>query len=172
MLVPLIFGLTASVSLHLSPAEPVPVAQSTIVGLVAVCPTGWTGRWEYRQKAGDGYDEEGERLELSCRAGSLAGVYHGLEREGEHGLFYTLTEVRDLKLSPEGELSFTVPGRALFYRPPATLQEVEQKKLASAGFTRDELRMKGRLQGKTLGLSCTSESISCPEDVMVFRRAP
>jgi hypothetical protein len=138
----------------------------------APCPTAWTGSWEYRQRAGDSYDEEGERLELSCRAGALVGLYHGLEREGEHGLFYTLVEVRDLKLSPEGELSFTVPGRALFNERPATLLEAEKRKPASAGFTRDELLMKGRVQGKTLTLHCTSASISCPEDVMVFRRAP
>jgi hypothetical protein len=153
--------------IHLSSSCP---SEDRTVG--SACPAGWTGRWEYRQKAGDGYDEEGERLELSCRAGSLAGLYYGLEREGEHGLFYTLTEVRNLQLSPEGELSFTVPGRALFHQRPATLQEVEHKKLASAGFTRDELHMKGKLQGTTLSLSCTSQAISCPEDVMVFRRAP
>src|SRR3954471_2032901 len=45
MLVPLIFGLTASVSPHLNLTAPVPVAQSTIVGLVAACPTVWMGRW-------------------------------------------------------------------------------------------------------------------------------
>jgi hypothetical protein len=171
MLVHLTSALVASVGLILRPTEPVPAPQTSIVAS-PLCPTGWIGRWEYRQKAGEGYDEEGERLELSCRAGSLVGLYHGLEREGEHGLFYTLTEVRDLKLSAEGELSFSVPARALFDRPPATLQEVEQKKLASSGFTRDELLMKGRLQGKTLSLSCTSQSISCPEDVMLFKRAP
>jgi hypothetical protein len=29
----------------------------------AECPKQFLGAWEYRQKAGEGYDEEGERLE-------------------------------------------------------------------------------------------------------------
>jgi hypothetical protein len=134
------------------------------------CPAYWLGIWEYRQKAGDGYDTEGERLELSCIADSVRGLYSGLEREGEHGLFYTLVEMTNVKIGPEGELLFTVPAREMFSERPKNLQEVEHKKLRSAGFTRDELRMRGRLKTGTIILTCTSSSSSCPEDVMVFRK--
>jgi hypothetical protein len=136
----------------------------------ANCPAHWLGTWEYRQRAGDGYDEEGERLELSCPGGSLQGLYYGLEREGEHGLFYTLVEMIDVKLSPKGELSFTVPERELFHVRPKDFQEVRQKKLESAGLTRDELHMRGRIDAGTIILTCTSNSPSCPERIMVFRK--
>jgi hypothetical protein len=136
------------------------------------CPAVWLGKWEYRQKAGDSYDDEGERLELNCRAGSLSGLYSGLEREGEHGLFYTLIEITDVRVSPNGELSFRVPGRELFQDRPRAPQDVEGKKLRSAGFTRDELQMKARLEDGMLILNCTSKSSSCPENLMVFRKTP
>lgn len=133
------------------------------------CPSQYLGVWEYRQQAGEGYDPEGERLELSCVGGSMRGLYFGLEREGEHGLFYTLVQLPDLKLAPNGDLTFTVPGRELFYERPKNLQEVDQKSVASAGFTRDELRLRGRLKEGRLVLGCTSAGHSCPEAVMVFR---
>jgi hypothetical protein len=136
----------------------------------ADCPAHLLGTWEYRQRAGDGYDNEGERLQLSCQGGALQGFYHGLEREGEHGLFYTLVEMTDLKISPEGELSFTVPERELFNERPKNIQEVEGKKLRSAGFTRDELHLQGSLKAGTISLTCTSNTASCPEKVMVFRK--
>jgi hypothetical protein len=152
--------------IHLSSSCPSDVARSPS----ADCPGRWLGTWEYRQKAGDGYDNEGERLELSCTGSSLQGIYYGLEREGEHGLFYTLVEMTDLKLNAEGELSFTVPVRELFHARPKDPQE--RKKLRSAGFTRDELHLRGRIEAGTMILSCTASSSSCPEDTMVFRKGP
>jgi hypothetical protein len=140
--------------------------------LDADCPKYWLGTWEYRQRAGDGYDNEGERLELSCKSGALQGLYYGLEREGEHGLFYTLVEMTDLKINPEGELSFTVPERELFHARPKDPQEGGRKKLQSAGLTRDELHMHGKIKAGTIILTCTSKSGSCPEEVMVFHPNP
>ena len=134
----------------------------------ADCPSRFLGAWEYRQRAGDGYDNEGERIELRAGGGSMHGLYFGLEREGEHGLFYTLVEVADLKLSSNGDLVFTVPERDLFHERPRNLQQVKQKRLTSAGFTRDTLHMHGRLQEGNLILACTSKGRSCPEDVMLF----
>jgi hypothetical protein len=138
----------------------------------ADCPGHWLGTWEYRQRAGDGYDKEGERLELGCKSGALQGLYYGLEREGEHGLFYTLVEMTDLRISPGGELSFTVPERELFHARPKDPQEVGRKKLQSAGLTRDELHMHGKIKAGTIILTCTSKSGSCPEEVMVFHPSP
>jgi len=137
----------------------------------ASCPPPLLGAWEYRQRAGDSYDAEGERLQLSCSDKILTGLYYGLEREGEHGLFYTLVAVTEVKVSPDADLSFTVPARELFYKRPKSLQDIKGKKLESAGFTRDELHIRGRLKDGNLALSCASESGSCPEKVMVFRRS-
>lgn len=136
----------------------------------AECPRRLLGIWEYRQKAGQGYDDQGEKLKLSCRSDSIQGLYFGLEREGEHGLFYSLVEMADLEVSPNGELSFTVPERNLFHERPKNLQEVKQKKLASAGITRDELYLHGRLKEEKLIIACTSKGYSCPDTVMVFHR--
>jgi hypothetical protein len=141
-----------------------------LVPPAADCPRRLLGVWEYRQKAGQGYDDQGERLELSCRGDSIQGLYFGLEREGEHGLFYSLVEMADLKVDPNGELSFTVPERDLFHERPKNLQEVKQKKLASAGVTRDELYLRGRLKEEKLIVACTSKGSSCPDTVMVFHK--
>jgi hypothetical protein len=154
--------------IHLSSSCPSVVLPAS----ATTCPGPWLGTWEYRQRAGDSHDPEGERIHLHCTGGALQGLYSGLEREGEHGLFYTLVEMTELKASPEGELSFTVPGRELFHVRPRDLQEVAGKKHESAGFTRDELHLRGRLENSTLTLNCTSSSSSCPESVMVFRKTP
>ena len=48
------------------------------------------GTWEYRQRnsaSPTGYDAEGERIELKKQGRSIQGLYFGLQREGEHGLF-------------------------------------------------------------------------------------
>ena len=134
------------------------------------CPRQLLGTWEYRQAAGDGFDAEGERLELSCRAETLGGLYHGLEREGEHGLFYTLVEVRSLKVGHDGLISFVVPERDLFRHRPSSWAAVRQKRSPSSGITRDELHFTGRLEASKLILSCTASGNSCPERRMVFGR--
>lgn len=135
---------------------------------VAGCPKLFLGTWEYRQAAGDGFDTEGERLELSCTDTGLHGLYYGLEREGEHGLFYTLVEVRNLKVDQAGLISFMVPERELFQQRPSTLAAVERKRLPSSGITRDQISFRGSLEGRKLVLTCTAGN-SCPEHRMVFR---
>lgn len=134
------------------------------------------GTWEYRQAAGENaYDQEGEKLILLPGPGHLRGLYFGLEREGEHGLFYTAVEVKDLVVGKGGRISFRVPERALFRARPRSIEEAEQRRIPSAGLTRDELQMEGPLQGNRLTLKCkSSQAIACPEEIMVFRkdRAP
>ena len=132
------------------------------------CPGKYLGIWEYRQRAGGGYDLEGERIELTCVGGSLRGLYFGLEREGEHGLFYTLVEVPDLKVSPDGALRFTVAERELFPHRPKNLQEIRQNRVTASGFTKDTLHMQGGLTEGNLVVTCLSRAGSCPEAVMVF----
>ena len=153
---PILAALLSAAALFLSPR--------------ADCDARFVGVWEYRQAAGAGFDAEGERIELSCRGGALRGLYFGLEREGEHGLFYTAVEMTNLRVTPDGVLSFTVPERELFSERPTSLEDVRQKKVTWAGLTRDELSMRGRLEAGRLVVTCTSTSHSCPEDVMVFRK--
>ncbi|RPJ06621.1 MAG: hypothetical protein EHM36_06745, partial [Deltaproteobacteria bacterium] len=64
-----------------------------------------SGTWEYTQKNSTtetGFDPQGERLELLSQTGTLKGIYHGLEREGEHGLFYSIVEIEELQVSASG----------------------------------------------------------------------
>jgi hypothetical protein len=134
------------------------------------CPDRFLGNWKYRQAAGDGYDAEGERLELSCSGGSLRGLYFGLEREGEGSLFYTLVEVRDLSVGTNGEISFMVPERELYASRPRKLDDLNTKAYPSSGITRDKLHYQGRLAGRKMALSCTAKMATCPDREMVFNR--
>ena len=138
--------------------------------LRASCPPRLLGIWEYRQAAGAGYDPEGERLELSCSRGTLDGLYYGLEREGDEGLYYTLVVVRDAAVTQAGEFSFIVPARELYRERPWTIADLEQARLPSSGLTRDELHFSGRLEQDMLVLACTARMGSCPERKMVFQR--
>jgi hypothetical protein len=100
----------------------------------------------------------------------MRGLYFGLEREGEHGLFYTLLELPDLKVISDGTLTFTVGERDLFTQRPRNLQEVQQSRNTAAGFTKDSLHLQARLDEGNLVLTCGSRAGSCPENVMVFHR--
>jgi hypothetical protein len=125
------------------------------------------GSWEYRQSAGTAYDPEGEILELAEREGALHGTYLGLEREGEHGLFYTAVELRELRVSEDGELAFTVPERELFHERPRSLADRAAR--VPAGHTREELHFTGVVQDGTLRLDCRPVP-ACPAPVMVFKK--
>jgi hypothetical protein len=131
------------------------------------------GTWEYRQRnsgSPNGYDDQGERLELTQNGGSIQGLYFGLEREGEHGLFYTLVEIEDLKVDAGGRITFVVPERDIYRERPASLKEVEQWKGPNAGFTRSKMEFRGELKNGKLILQCTADPCTCPEDVMVFSK--
>jgi hypothetical protein len=127
----------------------------------AGCDPRFLGTWEYRQAAGAGFDAEGERLELSCEGGSLRGLYYGLERAGEHGLFYTLVEMKDLRVTRDSALSFLVGERELFS---------DQTRVTWAGVTRDTLVMLGRLEQGNLVVTCASTANLCPDKVLVFHK--
>lgn len=136
--------------------------------------TPFLGTWEYRQRnsaSPTGYDDEGERLELNEKGGSMQGLYFGLERTGEHGLWYTLVEIKDVEVSEDGKITFRVPGRYLYRDRPSSLGEAEEiKKHTLTGFTRIELKFRGQLKNGDLILQCISGPGECPEDVMVFRK--
>jgi hypothetical protein len=127
------------------------------------------GSWEYRQEnrgSPTGYDSEGEQLRFANEAGTIKGAYFGLEREGEHGLFYTAVEVTDLVVSLT-KVRFTVPARLLFCKRPASLQD--KAPLPDCGMTREPLVYEGELKGNVLRLKC-SAAWGCPADELTFRR--
>jgi hypothetical protein len=135
--------------------------------------TPFLGTWEYRQRnsaSPTGYDDEGEKLELIQVGGSIQGLYFGLERAGEHGLWYTLVEIKDVEVSEDGKITFRVPGRDLYRDRPNSLGDIEKLKDTPKGFTRIELKFRGQLKHGDLILQCIAEPIDCPEDVMVFRK--
>lgn len=130
----------------------------------------YTGQWEYRQRndaTETGYDDEGEKLQLSEKDGRLEGVYFGLEREGEHGLFYSVVKTKDLNLTKDGGISFVVPERDLFSKRPASLAETEEKN-KRAGHTQYEMKMQGKIEKGRLILSCVSTGGECPDEIMIF----
>jgi hypothetical protein len=129
------------------------------------------GKWEYRQAALPGeFDAEGEIIKFTVTDGKLSGAYFGLEREGEHGLFYSLVDVDSLAIKEDGKISFVVPGREFFAKRPAAKADLDGKRIQSAGFTKGRLGMSGEIVGDKLILSCNSEMHECPEAKMTFRK--
>src|SRR6266545_2404418 len=134
------------------------------------CDTRFLGTWEYRQAADAAFDAEGERLEFRCSGGAMGGLYFGLERAEEHGLFYTLVEMQDVRLTADGGISFLVGGRDLYSQRPRTLEDIRLKKVTWSGVTRDTLVMRGRLELGNLVVRCASSAHLCPDQVMVFSK--
>lgn len=132
------------------------------------------GTWEYRQRNSSsptGYDNQGEILELIQFDGLIQGSYFGLERTGEHGLWYTSVEIQDVEVSEDGKITFIVPVRDLHRDRSGSLEDIEKVKNTPTGFSRIELKFHGRLKNGDLILQCISEPSECPEDVMVFRKS-
>ena len=131
------------------------------------------GAWEYRQANSgttSGFDKEGDRLEFMIDNARLKGTYFGLSREGEHGLFYTVVEVKGIQISEERHIHFIVPERFFYAKRPRNIKQATRTR--SAGFTRAELIMNGTLKDGKLILNCTSERYGCPAPVMEFRKVP
>lgn len=136
----------------------------------------FVGAWKYRQEnsaADTGYDSEGERLLLKRDADSLTGIYLGLEREGEHGLFYSAVKIEDVIVSEDGRLSFTVPRRRLFSQRPNSLEEAARMEEADnvSGNTNVTLQMAGRFDRGVLVLKCEAvDGYSCPAESLSFHK--
>ena len=131
------------------------------------------GTWEYRQANSarpQGVDAEGERLVIARAAdGTLTAQYFGLEREGEHGLFYTAVEATAVGATDAGGITLTVPARQLHRTRPRSLTHA--RALESAGQTRELLTFSARLHADgTLVAACTAAPGACPDATMVFRR--
>lgn len=100
----------------------------------------------------------------------MRGLYFGLERAEEHGLFYTLVEMKDVRTTLDSVVSFLVGERELFGQRPRSLKDIRLKRVTWAGVTRDTLVMRGRLERGNLVVTCMSTALLCPDKVMVFHK--
>jgi hypothetical protein len=121
------------------------------------------GRWQYRQPP----DTEGEVLDVYFSSGRYRAILNGLERAGEHGLFYYVVEPADLAVAADGSISFTVGARTFFSkRPPLSRLGGE----GGSGASRERMRFQGRIAGADLVLKCEGPPGSCPDTILRFKR--
>jgi hypothetical protein len=121
------------------------------------------GRWQYLQPP----DEEGEILELDVSSGHWRGIMNGLERAGEHGLFYYVVEIENFTVAPDGGISFEVGERVFFTKRPGISHLGGD---GDGGFSRDRMSFSGRVKGGVLILRCEDENGSCPDEILRFKR--
>ncbi len=127
-------------------------------------PSSLAGRWQYLQPP----DTEGEVLDLLDASGQWRGVMNGLERAGEHGLFYYVVEVGKLSVAPDAGISFEIGERSFFTRRPA-LSDLGGD--GDGGLARSRMRFSGRMVGEDLVLRCADEGDgSCPDTMLRFKR--
>jgi hypothetical protein len=154
-------------------SEPMPASQATErIQTAAEREANWArylGRWEYRQ-ANPGLpcdvDPQGEILEFSREQDSIKLVYWGVEREGDHGLFFSVISTLAF-MDPSGEVTFTVGDRAFFHERPTS---VDVDRTMSSGCCGDELHYTGRIEGERLVLHCRDSGYGCPDTRLEFMR--
>lgn len=126
-------------------------------------PSSLAGRWQYLQSP----DTKGEILDLVTSSGQWRGIMNGLERAGEHGLFYYVIEIEKLAVTPDGSISFEIGERELFTKRPV-LSHLGGN--GDGGFTRYRMRFSGRMVGEEIVLQCDDEDGSCPDSSLRFKR--
>jgi hypothetical protein len=137
---------------------------------------GFVGTWEYRQEnsaAPGGYDDVGERLEMTRRGNELRIVYFGVEREAEHGLYFSVVEAESVAANDEGRVEFVVPERRYHDTRPSSLRA--ERSGSSNGCCAEVLEYSGQLVGDELRLACRQRQRGyslCPDSTVVFRRGP
>lgn len=131
------------------------LAQPPVLGVV--------GRWQYIQPP----DSEGEVLDIALAGDRYTGIMNGLERAGEHGLFYYVVEVSNLVVTADGSVHFTVGPRSFFRQRP-TLSVIGANGVG--GRTRESMRFSGHLEGTDLVLKCEGPGASCPDSTLRFKK--
>ena len=121
------------------------------------------GRWQYLQPP----DTEGEVLDLVASSEHWRGIMNGLERAGEHGLFYYVVKIEKLVVTPDGSISFEIGERELFTKRPA-LSHLGGN--GDGGYARAHMRFSGRIVGEDIVLQCNDEDGSCPALTLRFKR--
>jgi hypothetical protein len=136
-------------------------------------PGAFQGHWEYRQAALPGeFDAEGEIISFTVKDGKLLGTYSGLERMGEHGLYYTFVDIDSIETKAGNGISFVIPARNFHAKRPKSKADLGKKEFQSAGHSNGRLRLTGALKEGRLVLECASATDECPEKRMVFRKGP
>ena len=124
-----------------------------------------SGRWQYLQPP----DEQGEVLDLFLESGQWRGIMNGLERAGEHGLFYYVVELENLTVESDGSLRFEIGERTFFsQRPPLS----QTGAAGDSGFARSRMRFAGHLEAGGLIIDCKDVDGSCPDARLRFTRIP
>lgn len=127
-------------------------------------PSSLAGRWQYFQPP----DTEGEVLDLDASSGQWRGVMNGLERAGEHGLFYYVVEVGNLSVAPDGSIGFEIGERSFFNKRPVLSHPGGD---GDGGSARSRMRFSGRIVGEDLVLRCADEGDgSCPDSTLRFKK--
>ena len=126
----------------------------------------FVGRWEHRFSP----DLEGDILSVRLEGGLLKGEYLGLEREGEHGLFYSAIEVKNLEVV-NGEIRFIVPRRDYYVKRPRNSDQAKAWAKSASGGTNEELQFYGRFNDGALDLTCASKFGGCPDKKMKFQNS-
>ena len=126
-------------------------------------PPSLSGRWQYLQSP----DTKGEVLDLVVASDHWRGIMNGLERAGEHGLFYYVVEIEKLAVAPDGSINFEIGERDFFTKRPP-LSQLGGK--ADGGFARPHMRFSGRIVDGDLVLQCNDEYGSCPDSTLRFKR--
>lgn len=158
---------------HWLVALSVSVAVSLTSAKILAQPAIPLGTWEYRQRnvaSPTGVDPEGERLVIAQAGEQVIITYFGLERAGEHGLYYTAVQATDVRRTKGNLIEFTVPARTLYRTRPETLAHAAS--LEPAGVANDSLSLTAERRGEALIVTCGSSDRSCPESTMTFRRLP
>lgn len=137
------------------------LVNSAVVAEQAAAPL--AGRWQYLQAP----DHEGEVLDLFASSGSWRGIMNGLDRAGEHGLFYYVVEIENLTVEPNGDIRFGVGERLLFNKRPILSQLGGS---GDAGIVRYRMRFTGRIEAGDLVLRCEDKYGSCPDSTLRFKR--
>ena len=125
--------------------------------------SGLVGRWQYLQPP----DKEGEVLDLTASGGRIRAIMNGLERTGDHGLFYYVADAVNVAVAPDGLITFEIGERTFFNTRPA-LSVLGGN--GDSGGTRETMRFKGKLEGKDLVLRCQDKGGSCPDSLLRFKR--
>lgn len=126
----------------------------------------YQGTWKF-------VSDEAERLIIMRVNKHLEGLYYGIERAGEHGRYYYVVKVVNMNIDDKGYISFDIPARDFITEPANTLEKALQlakHRDKNAGFARDVIHMKGYIENGYLVLECFSDSDSCYDNIMKFKR--
>jgi len=148
---------------HTILAAVAPIAFVALAAVAQQSAPALAGRWQYLQPP----DKEGEVLDLFVSSGRWRGIMNGLERAGEHGLFYYVVEVERLAVEPDGSIRFEIGERSFFRKRPALSQLRGE---GDGGLARSRMRFSGRIEGADLVLRCQDDDGSCPDSTIPFKK--